>query len=452
VGLKFTQPPQTLLMGSCSSVVEVSAQDTYGNPVRSNAQVTLAATPAVTFYSDGNCTNAFSSPQNLSSSTGQLRFYFKSSTPGLTPFTASAQSMSQAQQEHTVRPQANTGQCQLSTTGIGSTQVECPISPPLINKDRAFLVFQAVSAGDTPGNSLVRCYLADTARVICDRNIQGPVVDIAWQTAEFSPATGVQVRHILSEACGGTSTSVTFDPPVQSMDASFVLSSFSQDGFAVDSNDAVTVKLAAANRVDLVSDGGCGTPKRALQVVEFPGARVQRGTASISSGNYSGSVGNLSPNMDVNRTFLLYTYRSPAGDALICNRLLRGEITGNNSVRFIRGNGAGNCNDVTIPEVAWERVELPSGYSIQEKDVSISDGQSSGKTGVNTVALHRTLVFSGGQSFSGQSSGETNFSANDIIGAGVGRHRLLPASAELEVVRGHAMGSALFTSYVLQLP
>jgi hypothetical protein len=449
--VKFTLSSQTVLAGACSGLVEVGARDKYDNPALSSAQVSLSSTLPVTFYSNATCQTALpSTTTNLAE--GRLQVYFKGTTLGTTTFTADVQSLGVVQQEHTVRAAVTTGQCQLSATDPGAAQVTCPISPALIDKNRTFLVFQATSAGDAPGNALVRCHLSSTSSIVCDRRVEGPAVDIQWQTAEFAPVSGVQVRHLLTEGCTGNLTSLPLDPPVQKMDETFVLHSFSQDGFAVDGNDAFTVKLATTSRVDIANEGGCGSlPKWALQVVEFPGAKVDRGTTTMSNGSDTANVSGLPTNVDQNRSVVLYSFRAPTGDAFICNRLLRGELTGNNTLRFNRGQGSGSCDDAPLAEIAWERIQFPANYSVQETNVGISYGQASGTVGVNTVDPTRTIVFSGGQSFSGQGGGETNFSTADIVGAGVGRHRLTSAT-QLEVVRGHpANSSATFTSYVLQL-
>jgi hypothetical protein len=451
--VKFGLSSQTVLASGCSGVVEVSTQDEHGNTVLSSAQVNLTSTRPVTFYSDATCQTAFSFPRNLPADSGVLKFYFRGTTPGVTTFTANVQNLVQAQQDHTVRAQVTTGQCQLSDAEPGATLVQCPISPPLLHKDRTFLVFQATSAGDGPGNAFVRCQLDSVSSILCDRNAPGPVVDIQWQTAEF--ASGVRVRHLLSEGCTGNTTSITLAPPVN-LSETFLLTSFSQDGLHVDSNDAFTVRLAAADRVDITSDAGCSMPKRALQVVEFPGAQVDRGTTSMPSGNNSRDVSNLPTDVDLNRSILLHTFRTSTGDTRICNQLLRGLLVDTDDLRFIRGESNNSCDDVVLTEIAWERVQFPSGYTVQTKNVFMSDGEASGKAGVTAVDPNRTLVFSGGQAFNGQGGGDTTFFSTtlptDIVGAGIGRHRLITSNTELEVVRGHPVSNAAFTAYVLQFP
>jgi len=90
--LQFTTPQQTLIAGSCSSVMSVQSQDSFGNPANlvTTTTVGLATTSGGgAFYSDAGCTTNAASV-SIASGTSVASFYYRDTAAGTPTLTASA--------------------------------------------------------------------------------------------------------------------------------------------------------------------------------------------------------------------------------------------------------------------------------------------------------------------------------------------------------------------------
>ncbi len=445
--LRFTTLSQTLLTGACSGQVLVRVEDGYNNEVdvSQNTPLTVTGNLGLSLFTDATCQTALTNPV-VTAGNSQLGFYFKGRTAGTLTLQASGTNLAMHQLAHTVLPTVRTGTCQLAASGNNSTSVDCPIQPVLGNRNRSILLFQAANASGNPSESFIRCHLTDTQKLTCMRDGGGTATTIRWQVAEFP--SGVTVQHILQDSCNDGGTTQVNIAQVN-MNSTFVLSSTAQNGAGVGVDDLFTVRLAANNRVDITSmNGDCWQARYALQVVDMNGASVTRGV----SGSMNEEVVEVKnqPTVDRSRTLLLYTWRSSPSGVKVCDRLIRGELSSDTAMLFYRGLGdTTNCTGATAV-VAWERVQLPAGV-VQQVHMGMSPGSAETRTTLTTpVDRSRTLVFAGGQNFGGQAAGETGYFGDDIIGAGMARHELTSAT-ELKLDRSHTVGTANFTSYVVEL-
>jgi hypothetical protein len=445
--LRFTSTAQTLLTGACSGEMLVRVQDAHDNVVNvaQSTPLTVTGNLGLSLFSDATCQTPLTNPA-VPASSSQLRFFFKGRTAGSLTLQASGTDLQAHQLTHTVLPTVRTGTCQLNASGSNITSVDCPIVPALLNRNRSLLVFQAANESGNPSEAFIRCHLTDTQKVTCMRDGGGTAATIRWQVAEFP--SGVTVQHILKDSCDGGTTQVAITR-VNNLGSTFVLSSTAQNGSSVGGDDLFTVRLVSDSRVDIdSSSGSCWAAKYALQVVEMSGATVTRG----QSGSMNGEVVEVKnqPTVDRSRTLLLYTWRSNPGNSKVCDRLIRGEMTSDTAMSFYRGLGdTTNCTGAAVT-VAWERVQLPAGV-VQQVHMGMSPGSAETRTTLTTpVDRSRTLVLAGGQNFGGQAAGETAFYGDDIIGAGMARHELTSAN-ELKLDRSHTVGTANFTSYVVEL-
>ncbi|MBW2534712.1 MAG: hypothetical protein JRI55_24680 [Deltaproteobacteria bacterium] len=210
-----------------------------------------------------------------------------------------------------------------------------------------------------------------------------------------------------------------------------------------------TIRLVDATTVEIRKSGtGCSSEARALQVVEMSGAKVTRGTTGAMSGT-SLSVTGLG-SVDQSRTLLLYSYRTTASDLVMCDRMVRGELTSSTTIGFSRGAGASGCSVTPVDAVAWQRVELPAGVKIQQVQATVAAGTGAVNVSLaSAVDLGRTIALAGGQWTDGQGIGEGSFATDDIIGAMVGRHELT-GTTTLKVTRDNTGGKAEWTSYVVE--
>jgi hypothetical protein len=135
----------------------------------------------------------------------------------------------------------------------------------------------------------------------------------------------------------------------------------------------------------------------------------------------------------------------------ICKRGMRGVVTNASTLTFTRGNGTGGgCTDAPILDLAWERVELPTGALVQPVTITHSNNAASGSATLPTsVDLTRTAVFMAGQTHGGQVFGESDYSANDVIGAIQGTATL--TATTVTVTRPTTgLGTATFSPFVVQ--
>ncbi len=360
-----------------------------------------------------------------------------SNTPTNTPTPSNTPTITPTPTPGTVTVQSGT--CSISG---GSLSTSCTISPSLADTTRTFMVFQATSSNNTPNSSNVRCFLAGTSTVTCDRFGTTGTVNIQWQTVEF--ASGVTVEH-LTPACVGDITNVAITP-VTNMANSFLLFSHAQGGVIQDGNDRRTVRLTSTSNVELRQSGfgSCASEgtASALQVVQFTNASVTRGLTGAMTGA-SLTVSGL-PAVNTAKTMLIYSYRTANSGANIAAGLVRGEIDNATSLTFSRGDSTGQ-----IDAIAWERIEFTDATSVQQVQPSMAPGIATDNFAIASVDTSRAIVFAGGQWTAGQGFGQTSFTGDDIIGVAVGRHELTSAT-NLLVTRDDTNGSASWVSYVVE--
>lgn len=440
--LTYTTAPQILLAGGCSGVVQLESYDAYGNlsGFAAATPVSLSATPGggFGFFQDSGCTTSITEV-SLGAGSSSAQFYFRGVSGGLVSMTASAGGLAPAVQEQDIRPLVHSGSCQIGDT---QSSITCTISPPLLDTGRAFLLFQASSNNDTPASSNVRCTITSADTITCDRFGTSGQADIRWYTVELAWA---RVQR-LQPQCAGTSTLTVPITPVASAGNTFLLLSHQESGTTNEYNNFPAVELASASSVAINYSPACGTNRHDLQVVELTGATVTRGTTGAMAAE-SLVVGSLSP-VDRSRTFLLYSFRTSATDTVMCNRMVRGELTSDTEITFTRGDGNASCENVNVDAISWERVELPVGNVVQAVTSSIADGQTTASFPLAPVDITRSVAFAGGQSSAGQGTGEGTYGGDDIVGAMIGRHVL--SGDSLQVIRGSSQGSARWGSFVVE--
>jgi hypothetical protein len=201
----------------------------------------------------------------------------------------------------------------------------------------------------------------------------------------------------------------------------------------------------------------------ALQVVEFAGATVTRGsmtnvlgaTDSAVDGSYNST--NYSP---------LFSARSELlGTANACKFRLRGYVSNGtgNPFRVRRGTNVDTmgtpptpfetCANAPVAEVAWEVIQWPSNVALQRRstEISIALNASSATWALGaSPAAHRTLVYLPGQGASGQASGETERYDGNEAGTGLATLGLSGTTVTVtHAALGSGAGNALFTPYAV---
>ena len=442
VSFSFAAPAEMYWDGAFNySGVNVPLVATTPTPTASST-VTVSPTPSGTAAPSSTPTNTLTNtpvPPSLTPTNTPV-------PPSLTPTNTPVPPSSTPTITPTPGPVVVTVNRETCNIEDGLSSVACSISPALTDTSKTFVIFQATSSNNTPNSSNVRCYIASTTTITCERNGTTGPVNIAWQTAEFS--SGVTVQH-LQPGCSG----LTINVPITAVDMSktFLLHSQERDGINQSQDDFRSVELTSSTNVQIRFGGGtCGAIQQALQVVEFTGASVTRGVLSTFTG-LSQSVTGLA-SINSSKSILLYSWIVSSDTTIpeMCERMVRGEIASATSLSFSRGDRSAVCGDVTIDEISWERIEFTgAGTSVQQVQPSMAAGTGTTNATITSIDTGRTIVFAGGQSVNGQSIGEGSYAGDDVIGAMIGRHTLT-SSTNLQVVRDDTNGTATWTSYVVE--
>ncbi|MER2559272.1 MAG: putative metal-binding motif-containing protein, partial [Myxococcaceae bacterium] len=159
-------------------------------------------------FADTNCTSGTATTQSFNinplSATAQFRVRGRSAapsnstTPAVATLTATDTNtlFADGTVNLNVLPLVRRGSCSIPD---GQASVSCPLGIDIpTDRNRTFMVFQAVGAGETAPNANVRCALNSTSAIACDRAGTGGDIAIEWQTATWGRGVGsggVSVQH-----------------------------------------------------------------------------------------------------------------------------------------------------------------------------------------------------------------------------------------------------------------
>ncbi|HYI02330.1 hypothetical protein [Hyalangium sp.] len=435
--------PETLLAGTCA-MRTVQSQDAYGNLVSTGVTADLSASATTEFFSGAGCTTA-TSEVSIAAGNSTASFYFKGLTGGinataLLTLTASAPALTSATQAESIIPTVRTGTCILD-----DVSVTCPITPALLDVQKAFLTFQATSTHARSDRGNVRCFLDGGTQVRCERFDNNATVNIRWNVAEFP--SGVDVQHHATN-CAGDTTPVTLFATTPS--GTFLLLSSQRDINNMGSSVYRLVELKSSTLAEIRKLGACGvTDNNHLQGVAYAGSQLQRGVTSLASGATNREVTLASP-VALDRSIVLYSYTNDGTNGRICDRALRGELINSGAtVRFSRGEGdTVNCAGSNFGEISWEVVTFPMGTVVQQVTQQLT-GATASVPLTTPVDLSRTLVFGGGQWSSGQLHGEGRYASGELINE-MRAQAVLSNNSTLLFYRESFINTATFTAYVVQ--
>jgi hypothetical protein len=442
-------PPETLLAGTCA-VRTVEGRDVYDNPSANAVTLDLSASPSAAFFLDAACTQP-TNQVSIVAGSSTASFYFKGLTGGINEIgplmlRVSPRGLTPVEQQERIIPTVRTGTCFLSGS---ATSTSCPMSLPVTDLKRAFLTFQATTKAASSSQANLRCFLEDGGGLRCERASAngGDGVNIQWSVAEF-PSTTVSVQHH-AISCQSNTTYVNLFPEVKRENSFLLLSSRRND--TDQGYDAPRMaELTQSYEVVIQKAGSCSTgDANHLQVVEYPGAIVQRGRIDFMEGSSREIL--IPTRVDPERSILLYSYYTSGQSSRICERMLRGElISDGRQARFTRGEGDPfGCANTTIDGISWEVIQFPPGTFVQQVTQQLSDFSTS-VTLPKAVDMSRTLVIAGGQWASGQLHGEGKYS-NGELPSEMRAQAFLSEPSTLKIVRETAFSSATFTLFVIQL-
>ncbi|KFE60723.1 beta strand repeat-containing protein [Hyalangium minutum] len=456
----FTSTSPMQLLASTCAMRTIERQDAADNPVAGGASLNVALTGSapVEFYLDSGCTQ-LTNQVTIAAGSSSVDFWFKGLSGGINTtapltLTATSAGLTAANQLENIIPTVRTSGATCTMTGTQTT-ANCPITPPLQDASRAFLVFQATTQNQTSELANVRCVLNTTSTPVdvqCSRAVGGGSnVNIRWFVAEFP--TGVAVQHG-SHGCGGPTTGLTISSVV--MDHTFLLLSSEKDINNQRSTVPRLVDLKSSTQAEIRKTPGAnctpGNEVNSGQIVDYTAATVQRGLMGIGGGAATVDI-NLSPAVPLSQSIVLYSYVFESNTTKICDRLVRGELTSSgNKLTFSRGSGdtSPNCTTPQINEISYEVVTFPAGTVVQQVTRSLLAGGASTNVAITPVDPSRTIVIGGGQWASGQVHGESKFAGGESISEGRIQAYLMNGSI-LTLSRESTGDGATFTVYVVQL-
>lgn len=451
VALAFSTAAQTVLAGTCAPVT-VERRDAYGNATPDAVTLDLSASVAGTeFFADAGCATPITQLSVAEGNTAS--FYFKGYTGGINAtapliLTAKASGLTDGNQTEAIIPTVRSAQC---TMNGNQASVTCTIAPGLASTSRAMLTFQATTTNTASKDANIRCALLSATQVKCDRvDNKGANILIRWTVAEF-PASSPEVRVQHQDvSCAGDLSSVSLSAVTP--ERSFLLLSSQRGG--ADQGSAVPrlAELTTTTQAEIRKTGGCVAGDldiNNLQAVDYPGASVQRGLSSLTSGTNTQFA--LPTAVAMDRSILLYSYIYGGTATKLCDRALRGELVDNGaSVRFSRGEGdATNCAGMQLNSISWEVVQFPPGTLVQQVTKQLTALTTNVTLGT-PVDRSRTLLLAGGQWASGQALGEGSHAGATTL-SDLRVEAELTDSSTLKLTRQSQDSSATFTVYVVQL-
>lgn len=468
--------PSSEAAGGCAAVTVVRKNAAGTSMTLQPVDVTVSSGGAgLSTHTDSACTSTSPAVVHLNAgvSTGAVWVRGRSDNSVSTTLTASdANADYSAGTANTLAlPLVRRGTC---TVAIAETTHSCAISG-LVAADapRSLLVFQAAPNSWTPTDAELECHLDATPQVVCTRAGTNSVVAVtaSWQVVTFGRDAangGVSVQTITAPPSGSPTP---FAWTISSVDTakSFVLGSMAGAGNNIGDDDSPTFALSSATTVTLTGTAtiGFSTAKVGFQVVQMAGASVQRGALTSQSG--AGFNATLGSAVTTGRTFPLYSVRlvAAADNDNLCERRLRATVSDSTHLAFHRGGdaAAAACAAGTVEELDWEAVQLPTGASVQQVDLSMATGALSATATISAIAAHKTIALFPGQTWGGQAAGESDYVAvGSSVTAGQGDnlgeiHAVLSFPSATQVKADRSWGgptssteaaNAHFTAQVIQ--
>lgn len=455
--LAFTTAAQTRQAGDCSTAVTVQTRDAANMPINAPSMMTvlLTAVNGFTFFSDATCTTP-TTQLTIAAGAGSVTYYFRAVTGG--PFTLGATStgVTGASQMVTIIPAVRSGTC---TIPSGADTQVCMFNPPLYAANRTFLVFQdrPVSGSPTVSTTLARCHIVDANSMECERG-SNPLVTlpVVWQTVTLP--TAVAVQHFGDIVCSGNGETQNVGVTnLNGITDVFTLHSLTATMGNIDDNEhyTVTVTSNTAVTLDHSNNPNCGQGDvHDLQVVKLAGATVLRGTGVMGDGERADTVGSLTP-ITPGRAMLLYSWQTDSLGNDSCERNVRGYLSSATDVEFRRGNGSGSgmCADDGNLNIAFERVEFPTGWTVQQYEISLPNMMENLTVNLTPpVDPTRSFIMTGSQTHGGSGLGETDLNSAQSPSHYQAEFDINGAGTQFSVSRGDLpIGAVRYTVYVVQV-
>jgi hypothetical protein len=324
--------------------------------------------------------------------------------------------------------QSGTATMAAGTSGAAQT-VDVPIAA--VDPTRAVLFFSVRGSSVDPGDGQVRGQITSATSLRFYRANDTSLSDltIRWTVVEFRGGVSVQ-RGTSSVSNAGTIPIAAVDPA-----QSFVLASCSvaATDMTYGSDDFFRARLTGPTSLEIVHSTAA-VKTCDWQVVEYRGARVQRGAGTLAAGaTTSGPLAIAA--VDPARSLVQVTWRT-SGDGSGPN-LVRARLTGPTTIEVDRA-----ATGTTI-EYAWEVVEFADGTRVVPGTSSLGATQTSASAAIAVVDPARSVAVLSAY----QRAGRTAYASDDDVGPGWFTAALVDAttvSIERAISGGAAADAAWF--------
>ncbi|HAV61913.1 MAG TPA: hypothetical protein DCY13_06070, partial [Verrucomicrobiales bacterium] len=323
------------------------------------------------------------------------------------------------------------------TATIGASATSTNITIAQVHLGRSFLVFSSTVSDGDPGETQVRGQITSPTTIAFNRATSGTAVSISWSVVEY--ASGVTVQRGTTNSWSTTSTGVTLAGIATNRSVPIITASV--PGNIHSEDDFIRARFTSATNLELTRIGSNSAATVDWQVIEFANATVQAGDLSFLAGDASKTATITSVN--TNKSWLLYTFRSPDGTiANIGQKLLRGLITSSTNLTFDRSN-TGQALDL-----AWHLVEFTDATTVRHGTEPFGAAELQRDVTIASVNTDKSFAIGGKYGRGGRST----YSGDD--NPGVGWMTLeLTSSTNLRITRSLTGSTAADMGwYVVQMP
>ena len=378
----------------------------------------------------------------------------------LGPATAHA-SVAERVQSGTVTNTAN-GTC---TPAAGARSCVQIVTITGVDPAKSFLIFESRHNSNRPVASLVRgriptacanpCTTIEFVRVTDEAAALPPAtINIQWYVVTFVSGVTVQRGETAQTATTVNLGAAQGFAGVAALNRAFVL--FSKTVTAGDTtwdgNDPVVAELTTTTNLQFQSDAAVATHLISWQVVEFASAAdgtVQTGTLTTMNNATLSVTATLGTAVDVNKTFVLVSFRTPGSAATAMgSMMLRARLTNSTTITIDRVSLG---PPTAITEINWQAIEL--------EDASVVVGGTSAfasTVGVVNVPMvphvdtSRAIAFGSVQNGGGQNMGRSADPVPDEDILGVGAATMALSATQLTLTRTNTTAAADIGWFVVE--
>ena len=316
-------------------------------------------------------------------------------------------------------------------------EASVPLTVPL---DRSILFMSMRANEPSPRHGGVICQLHDAivngpaAGITCSKNNVGTdfassngTITVRWSVATFT--SGVTVQRGLASTSTANPSTVTL-ASVNPAESFVVLGGMYNGGTGWGNNEFVRASLVNATTLDIRTNSiGTDVP---WQVVSMIGANVQRGTASLASGD---TVATVAIPTAPSGTVPLASYTTDNASGIAAAALmLQTSLSDANTLEFRRSAGG------SALDVSWEVVSLP--FATISGTASFAAGVASQSSPISGHSAAASVAITSSQAINGQSSGSTTYAGADLDIVGEAQATLAVTSNSVSLQRAASQASA----------